>query len=151
LADIACGTVTPPMPLDPLVAGQLRRRQLPDRTRARTLSTFRPQELRRIWPHLGLISCWRDGPAAPAASQMAELFPGVPLQPKGLLATEAFVTLPLWGKEGGVLAVTSHFFEFLAADGEPRLAHELVRGHAYEGGVTTAGGFYCFYLPAPGW
>ena len=39
-----------------------------------------------------------------------EAFPGVHLQPKGLVATEAFVTLPLGDLRP--LAIRSHFFEF---------------------------------------
>jgi hypothetical protein len=70
----------------------------------------------------------------------------VALQPKGLLATEAFVSLPWAGHPGAVLATTAHFFEFLTDSGEPRLAHQLERGGTYEVVVTTGGGFYRYRL-----
>jgi hypothetical protein len=107
---------------------------------------MRPGDVAAIWPRLRLISCWADGPAAPYAEELRRRFPDVRLQPKGLLATEAFVSLPLAGHEGAALAVTAHFFEFLTDSGEPRLAHQLERGGIYEVVVTTGGGFYRYRL-----
>ncbi|HXU45159.1 MAG TPA: GH3 auxin-responsive promoter family protein, partial [Thermoanaerobaculia bacterium] len=77
---------------------------------------------------------------------LGRIFPGVRLQGKGLLATEAFVSLPLAGEEGAALAVTSHVFEFLTDAGEPLLAHQLARGETYSVVVTTGGGFYRYQL-----
>jgi hypothetical protein len=75
------------------------------------------------------------------------LFPGVEIQPKGLLATEAFVSLPLVGESGCPLAVRSHFFEFEeAAGGAIKLAHALDHGGRYRVIVTTAGGLYRYAL-----
>jgi hypothetical protein len=74
-------------------------------------------------------------------------YPGVEIQPKGLLATEAFVTLPFDGKTP--LAIRSHFFEFLPEGGGiecPRLAHELEPGGAYSVVATTGGGLYRYRL-----
>ena len=48
-----------------------------------------------LWPHLRLISCWTDANAAPFAKDLQTLFPHVTFQGKGLLSTEAFVSLPL--------------------------------------------------------
>ena len=62
------------------------------------------EQLRRIWPRLALISCWADAGAAPLARELGELFPGVEIQPKGLLATEAAVSFPLLGYPGAALA-----------------------------------------------
>jgi hypothetical protein len=70
--------------------------------------------------------------------------PQVRLQPKGLLATEAFVTIPFAG--GYPLAVRSHFFEFLDDAGQAHLADELEIGAAYTLVVTTAGGLYRYRL-----
>src|SRR5262249_8197892 len=50
------------------------------------------------------------------------------------------------GRPGAALAVRSHFFEFLAEAGEPRLAHELDAGRCYEVVVTTGGGLYRYRL-----
>jgi hypothetical protein len=70
----------------------------------------------------------------------------VTIQPKGLLATEAFVSFPLVGKTGGALAVTSHYFEFLTETGDILLAHQLEKGKNYSVIVTTGGGFYRYQL-----
>jgi hypothetical protein len=68
------------------------------------------------------------------------------MQAKGLLATEAFVSFPLVGVEGSVLAVNAHFFEFLTDSGEVLLAHQLAKGQSYSVVVTTGGGLYRYQL-----
>ncbi len=161
LDDLARGSFTPPpesgetaivpelqatLAIDPGVRRRLERRLAPAPRRARALARLRPDDYTAIWPRLRLISCWADGPAAPYARDLARRFPGVAQQPKGLLATEAFVSLPLHGHEGAALATTAHFFEFLADDGEPRLAHQVERGGTYAVAVTTGGGFYRYQL-----
>jgi hypothetical protein len=152
LADLARGTLDPPAEggavaaIAPAVGRRLARRLAPAPRRARALARLRPDDYASIWPRLRLISCWADGPAAAYARELARRFPGVELQPKGLLATEAFVSLPLGGGGGAALAATAHFFEFLADDGEARLAHQLERGHTYAVAVTTGGGFYRYQL-----
>jgi GH3 auxin-responsive promoter len=52
----------------------------------------------------------------------------------------------LVGAEGGVLAVTSHFFEFIDVDGNSQLAHQTEKGKTYSVVVTTGGGFYRYQL-----
>lgn len=155
LADLARGTLRPPGPPDAhdavnALAADIRQRLesrlSPAPRRARALARLRPDDFTAIWPRLRLLSCWADGPAAPYARELGQRFPGVAMQPKGLLATEAFVSLPLAGHDGAALAVTSHFFEFLTESGEPRLAHQLERGRAYAVVVTTGGGFYRYQL-----
>jgi hypothetical protein len=78
---------------------------------------------------------------------------GIELQPKGLLATEAIVTIPLLACGAAALAVRSHFFEFLPAVGRinngdlrPLMADELTEGNRYRVLVTTAGGLYRYDL-----
>jgi hypothetical protein len=146
LHDIGGGTLTPPTPIDPALATQLGRWLKPAPRRARELARLQPHHYRSLWPQLALISCWADGPATTPAQQLAAHFPGVRIQGKGLLATEAFVTLPVDRAPGGVLAINAHFFEFLGLDGEPRLAHQLTPGGSYEVVVTTGGGFYRYQL-----
>jgi len=115
--------------------------------RAADLRKLGPGALTRIWPRLGLISCWGDGHAALHLEEVRRAFPGVEIQPKGLLATEAFVTIPFAG--GWPVAVRSHFFEFLEEGrdpGRPRLAHQLEPGGVYSVVVTTGGGLYRYRL-----
>jgi hypothetical protein len=95
-----------------------------------------------------------DGPSAAYVERLRAHFPGVRFQGKGLIATEAFVSLPLTGHDGSVLAVTSHFYEFLPVDpqtyevsvGRPLLAHQLERGRIYSVVVTTGGGLYRYHM-----
>jgi hypothetical protein len=94
----------------------------------------------RLWPRLRVISCWADAGASRPAAELAGLFPHARIQPKGLIATEGFVSLPLTGRDGAALAVRSHFFEFLEDDGCARLAHQLTLGSEYSVVITTGGG-----------
>jgi hypothetical protein len=102
-----------------------------------------------IWPRLVLVSCWADGPSKAFRHSIQRWFPRTRMQPKGLLATEGVVSLPLLGVEGSVLAVSGHFLEFLdveAPSRQPVLAHELREGAAYSPVLTTAGGLYRYHL-----
>ena len=113
------------------------------------------EKLRRVWPHLALISCWTDATAASYVNEIQRLFPTVEIQPKGLLATEGVVSVPLVGRDGAALALRSHFFEFSKVDAEGidhgatdncLLAHELSAGGSYRVILTTAGGLYRYQL-----
>src|SRR5262249_22337630 len=77
-------------------------------------------------------------------NQLRQRLPGAFIQPKGLLATEAFVTFPLGGLHP--LAVRSHFFEFENDSGQILLAHELKEHNEYEVIVTTSGGLFRYRL-----
>ncbi len=128
-------------------------RDLPERGRAafvqKILASSLPlaDKLRRLWPRLALISCWADAAASNALHELRELFPNVEIQPKGLLATEGCVTVPLVGQPAPALAVRSHFFEFQEVDGSTcRLAHQLETGGRYRVILTTGGGLYRYHL-----
>lgn len=94
----------------------------------------------RLWPKLRVISCWGEAP------ELAEMFPKATIQPKGLIATEGLVSLPLWGRDGAALAIRSHFFEFLDGAGRPKLPHELGAGSEYSVVLTTSGGLSRYRL-----
>jgi hypothetical protein len=105
-----------------------------------------------IWPRLRLISCWAHGSASLAVPQLKTYFPRAAIQPKGLLATEAFVSFP-FKDDLSALSLLSHFFEFeevgdVADETAPaiRLAHELHAGRRYAVIVTTGGGLYRYRL-----
>jgi hypothetical protein len=134
-------------------------RDLPQTLRAlppQTADTIRrrldraPLNGRALWPGLALISCWCDGPSAAFLPALRRWFPGVALQPKGLLATEGVVSFP-WGTPdaGAVPAITSHFLEFIDLSrpaSAPALVSDLTPGGRYSPLLTTAGGLYRYHL-----
>lgn len=111
--------------------------------RARQLERCGPDPL-RLWPRLALVSCWDRGHAALGAREIADRLPGIELQGKGLIATEAFVSLPFG--DAHPIAIRSHFFEFERHGGEICLAHELEEGDEVAVIVTTSGGLYRYRL-----
>ena len=165
ISDIAEGVLTPPNAIEPDIKQEIVSCLNRDPGRARALESalgacnndplWRDSKGRAmheaIWPKLGLISCWADGHAAEYAAALQEFFPNTPIQPKGLLATEGFVSFPLGRRTGAALALTSHFFEFVEADSSVettvvRLAHELKLGQIYSVVITTGGGLYRYRL-----
>jgi hypothetical protein len=112
--------------------------------RARELANADPLKPKSIWPHLALVSCWGDGHAAALIPGLQRRLGGVQIQAKGLIATEAFVSLPFAGHHP--LAIRSHFFEFIDAHGSTKLAWQLELGQTYSVVVTTGGGLYRYQL-----
>lgn len=120
----------------------------------------------QLWPHLQLISCWTDAAAARGVSKLREWFADVEIQGKGLIATEACVTIPQCGLSAPALALQSAFFEFEPHGefelydesnsgggevGNPasvpcRTAWQLEAGGTYRVVVTTSGGLYRYRL-----
>jgi len=99
---------------------------------------------KELFPNLEVISCWTDGNSKPLAEKLQKEFPGVYIQPKGLLATEAIMTVPLEGV--GKQLTNSHFFEFIDKNGDVRLKNDLEIGGEYEIMITTSGGFYRYKM-----
>lgn len=99
-------------------------------------------ETARLWPQLACISCWTDGASAAFAARLAELFPHARVEPKGLLATEAAITLPFAGSDGAIPALTSTVIEFVDEGGAVGLCDELSPGGLYRVLLTTWSGLY---------
>lgn len=112
--------------------------------RSAELRRLGPKAWSRWWPRLRVVSCWGEQAAEPGWRTLRRKFPGVLVQAKGLLATEAAVTIPWAGAYP--LAVTSHFFEFIDPSGGVRRAHELETGQCYEVVVTNGGGLWRYRL-----
>lgn len=144
LADLEAGTFTPPGEVPANIVAALGRRLTPQPIRARELADLDFLDATRLWPALRLVSCWQDARAAEPARALATRLPGVRFQAKGLLATEAMVSLPFAGRYP--LAVTAHVFEFIDETGRSRWAHEVQTGERYRLLVTTAGGLYRYDL-----
>lgn len=116
----------------------------PSPSRAAELRRRGATDWPRWWPRLQVLSCWGDQAAAAGWKRLVARVPEVLVQPKGLLATEAVITIP-YGTETP-LAITSHFFEFLDDSGNVRRAHELERGAHYEVIVTNGGGLWRYRI-----
>ena len=116
----------------------------PLQKRAQELIAHDPRRPDELWPRLRLVSCWGDGQASMAMTDLQARLPEITVQPKGLLATEAFVSIPFQSLHP--LAVTSHFFEFIGKDESIRLAHELRDGETYSVTITTGGGLWRYRL-----
>ncbi len=148
--DIRTGTMSVDLGVSPQIDRTIRKMVRKSQRRAAELIRLRNEKgstlYEAIWPDLKLISCWAHGNAAAAVKQLRICFPHVVIQPKGLVATEAFVSFPIRG-ELSALSITSHFFEFEDIDtGTIRLAHQLETGRQYSVLVTTSGGFYRYEL-----
>lgn len=96
-------------------------------------------ESREFWPNLKVISCWTSGAARHHVKGLIEMFPHAKIEPKGLISTEAVVTVP--GEDGRPRIVRNGYFEF-RREGEYLRPSELVAGEEYEVILTTASGLY---------
>jgi hypothetical protein len=140
LADVESGRCSASIPLHLSQAFNAR----PMSARARQLRDCDAGMPQSIWPRLRVISCWGDAQAKIAFEALRVRWPQLFIQPKGLLATEAFVTIPF--RDQSLLAVRSHFFEFIDAQGRACLADQLQEGGEYEVVVTTGGGLWRYRL-----
>lgn len=149
--DIRTGSVNPPFPLEhpaPRLAG-LR----PDPKRADELATILRSSGRLlptdVWPHLTLISCWKGGTMPLYLRRLPEYFGNCPVRDLGYMATEGRGATPLVNSgAGGVLNVSSHFFEFLPEEqrGDPNqeflTCDQLESNRQYYIYFTTSAGLY---------
>jgi len=111
---------------------------------ARILEAVDPTRPESVWPRLGCISCWADGQSTGAATALRRLFPATPIVPKGLVATEAIVSLPFGGARP--FAIGSHYIELIDGEGEVHGVEEAREGETYSVVVTTSGGLYRYRL-----
>jgi len=106
----------------------LRRFLVPLDSRPEVISVWSPLLLREVerMDSVRLVSCWATG-----AESLRERFPNAVIQHKGLLATEAPVTIPLFDAGGFVPVLDEVFLEFEDADGRMRRLDELAAGEEY--------------------
>jgi hypothetical protein len=100
----------------------------------------------RLWPRLDTLSCWLDSSAARYRAQLDDLFPGIYIQGKGLLATEGVVSLPVVNAKAPVLAINSGFYEFIDDRDHIHLADELEPGELYRVVMSNYSGLYRYEL-----
>ncbi len=95
-----------------------------------------------LWPKLALASCWADASSAPWIPLLRERLGKVPIEPKGLLATEGITSLPDAIDGSPRLAEECHWHEFLDASGRFTDFRDLRIRETYEVLLTTAGGLF---------
>lgn len=100
----------------------------------------------QLWQELKLISCWDSANAADGAGFLRSLFPNVLVQGKGLLATEAPLTIPLIAAQGCVPMLNEVFFEFEDETGKIYRLHELQTNGVYEIIISQKSGLYRYRI-----
>ena len=157
VADVGDGSVRRRFAPPPALAAAFEPFLRPQRQRARELDvllskhgTLTPE---MIWPRLSALSCWKGGPMSFYLEKLKENYGKCVIRDFGYMASEGRGSIPLANDgAGGVLALTSHFFEFVAEDeiDKPNakfyLAHELRKGARYYIHFTTGSGLYRYNI-----
>lgn len=100
-----------------------------------------------LWPHLKLISCWSSANAAASSRRLQSMFPGALLQGKGLLATEAPLTIPLLRYRGrNVPLVNEVLYEFEDQSGGVIPLWKVEEGRTYSLVISQRGGLYRYKI-----
>jgi hypothetical protein len=106
-----------------------------------------------VWPDLSVLSCWKGGPMAFYLEKMSQYFGSAHVRDFGYMASEGRGTVPISSDgAGGPLALTSHFFEFVAEadmdkpDAKFQMMHELKVGARYFVYFTTNAGLYRYNI-----
>ncbi|MBE9115548.1 GH3 auxin-responsive promoter family protein [Lusitaniella coriacea LEGE 07157] len=100
----------------------------------------------KIWSHLKLISCWDSAQAKEQADYLRSLFPNVLVQGKGLLATEAPITVPLIAAKGCVPLINCVFFEFEDEQQNIFQLHQIQPEKIYQLIISQTGGLYRYRM-----
>lgn len=105
------------------------------------------------WSKNCLIGNWTGGSMGCYLRHFPTYFGNTPIRDVGLIASEGRMTIPIEDNTpGGVLDITSHFFEFVpeeeVASQQPTVlqAHELIEGRTYYIIPTTAYGLYRYHI-----
>ena len=100
----------------------------------------------QLWPKLKLISCWDRQFSADSAQSLRRYFPTVLIQGKGLLATEAPMTIPFTPAGGFIPLLNQVFFEFIAPNGEIYSLEQLQPEIDYQVVISPLGGFVRYQI-----
>jgi hypothetical protein len=157
IADIRAGSLNRRYHLAPALRGAVIPTLRPNPRRAGELAELQRANNgillpRLVWPKLAVISCWKSGTLALAYQRLARLYGPVPVREHGYISAEVWGSVPLSdSQQGGALAVSSAFFEFLPEAALDRLesattltCDQLEVGHTYGPVVTTTAGLYRF-------
>ncbi len=156
IRDIFDGTLSTQFDVQPEIRRQLASRIRPNRPCAERLRQI-VERTGRLYPKdywpAPIIGCWIGGTAGYQARYLAEYFGDVPLRDLGLVSSEGRHTIPLHdGKPEGVLAITTHYYEFVPVGEIDSLQPTVLEGHELEIGrdyyllMTTSSGYYRFNI-----
>lgn len=111
-----------------------------DRLRSATLGARLDSAM--LWPGLRRISCWTHGNAERHILPLSQRMAGVMIEPKGLLSTEAAMSLPLHEAADPVTAVNSCFLELRLDNGRCVPLWEWCEGDEGLVVITTRSGLW---------
>ena len=159
LRDLYDGTLSEHLEVSSEIRSALARslsRRHPERVReleaiVRRTGTLYPRD---YWPpDRLLLGNWTGGSVGAYLPQYPRYYGTTPVRDVGLIASEGRMTIPLAdGTPGGVLDITSHYFEFIpqeeAESSAPTVlgAHEVQEGRSYFILPTTAFGLYRYHI-----
>jgi hypothetical protein len=108
---------------------------------------------KNVWPNLSVLSCWKGGPMSFYLDKLPEHYGPISVRDFGYMASEGRGSIPLSDEgAGGVLAINSHFFEFVEEEemdhGQARFltADQLSLGRRYYIFFTTSAGLYRYNI-----
>lgn len=150
LRDLADGTITPHIDLDPAVRRTLlpMRRRCPER--ARHLAKLREQgrfTAKDIWPRLGVVFTAGSGSFRFYLEQLQPYLGDVPVVSAIYAASEATVGIGLPDRPGYIIAPNAAYHEFLPLDdSRPLSLREVEEGGEYEVVLTNFAGLWRYRL-----
>lgn len=116
-----------------------------DKERADLLSRP-PYDWSKVWPNLQVISCFTSGRAKLSLSTIKAAFENVKIHSKGLLTTEAPITVRLAETAGYVPCLQDVFFEFLDDEGKIHRLSSVSEGREYDVIVSQLSGLYRYKI-----
>jgi GH3 auxin-responsive promoter len=153
IQDLAQGTIAPDLPIIPPLRRQLEKLRRPQPQRARFLRTVLDRDGRltpkAAWPKLSYVFTARGGTSDFYFDRFPAYFGDTPIF-GGVYGTAegTFSVIPDFNVDGGILAIDSGFFEFIAEEHwneeQPPtlLPHQVQIGQRYRILVTSYSGFY---------
>lgn len=110
------------------------------------LSLSNSSPITDFFPSLKLISCWADAQAKNDYHLISKIFKNCLVQKKGILATEAPISLPLININNSSPLLGEIFFEFIDSKGKIKLINDIKIDEVYSLIISTKGGFYRYKI-----
>ncbi|WP_417335159.1 GH3 family domain-containing protein [Halobacteriovorax marinus] len=113
--------------------------------------SFTPIQLKEFspkscFPSLKFISTWGSQNAIYHYDKLKTIFKDITIQKKGLLATEAPITIPIFEAKGFTPLLNEVFMEFRTKEGHVFNLWEIEEGEVYEIIISQKGGLYRYCL-----